>query len=412
MFLLRHYISRSYCFIIIAFQHSRLTLCRMAAALKQMNDITECSICTEVFTHPRVLPCFHTYCLSCIERWSKDKHPGDKLSCPLCRKECLIPEEGVAGLPNNCFAEKMVHIRELLPTSESQSTLCDMCTYRGEDSVGTRINSATTYCPECQENLCQTCATAHRKQRMSRDHKLLQIGTEDKPEVLHAQYPPVNCDKHIDETLRIYCNDCQVVICMMCYVKDHNGHKCSDIKEVVDESQKELKKNADNATIGVNRCKQMLVNLNIERKRFNDVILRTELKIRQKANQLKKVIEDHKHSLLCELKSVKNKRNKEIKEVYEKVERHAVAMESFKKYLCEIREKGTSCDIARAASGLHDKSDELLMFDAIQHTLNDIGQAEVTFTSPCFDAHDLEGSVGSLQINVITSGRPFCSVTQ
>jgi len=35
--------------------------------LKAVTDDAECSICTEVFTDPRVLPCLHTYCLKCIK---------------------------------------------------------------------------------------------------------------------------------------------------------------------------------------------------------------------------------------------------------------------------------------------------------------------------------------------------------
>jgi len=32
-------------------------------------------------------------------------------------------------------------------------------------------------------------------------------------------------------------------------------------------------------------------------------------------------------------------------------------MESFKKYVDEVRQKGTACDIARAAIGLRDRAD-------------------------------------------------------
>jgi len=377
----------------------------MEAALKQMNDITECSICTEVCTDPRVLPCFHTYCLKCIQGWSKGKLPREKLSCPLCRKQCSLPEEGVSGLPKNFFVEKMVHIRELLTRAEVRSTLCDTCTYGAEESKAANINSATNFCLKCQENLCQSCSISHQKQKMSRDHKLIQIGDKVKPEDLYAQYPPANCDKHTVEALKIYCNDCHVVICIMCYIKDHNAHKCSDINEVVDELQRELTNDTDNVIIGVDRCKQMLLNLNREKKRFSEEISRIEHKIRERAKRLKDLIETNKQSLLRELISVKNKRSKEMRAAYEEIERNMIAMESFRKYVCEIREKGTPCDIARSASSLHDRAEELLVFDAIQHTLDDFGQAKVTFASPSFDADDFRESFGSLQVKILMLGR-------
>jgi len=375
--------------------------------VEEMDDVTECCICTEVFKDPRVLPCIHTFCLKCIQGWSKDKRPGDKLECPLCRKGCCIPEEGLVGLPRNFFVEKMLRIRDLTSVKE-QSTLCDICTYRA-DTGAAKINSATTYCLECQENLCNSCATAHRKQKMSRDHKLLQVGDKMKAQDLYSQYPPANCEKHASETLKIYCNECRLVICMMCYIKDHNSHRCADVSEVVDEFQQQLTSDADSVVSGVGVCKQMLQALDGEQKRFNKQISTTDLEIREKAKQLKDLIEKHKQSLLKELKSIKDKREKEMKVAYDEVNRHLAAMESYKKYVREIQEKGSLCDIARAASGLHDRATELLMFNVMQRTMNDLGRAEITLTSPDFEAGKLKESMGVLQMNLITLGKElFC----
>jgi len=34
-----------------------------------VDNESECAICKEVFTDPRVLPCVHTFCLKCIQGW-------------------------------------------------------------------------------------------------------------------------------------------------------------------------------------------------------------------------------------------------------------------------------------------------------------------------------------------------------
>jgi len=109
-----------------------------------MDDEIECAICTEVFTDPRVLPCVHTFCLKCIQGWSKEKLPGKTLACPLCRNGLTIPKNGVEGLPRNLYAEKMLRVRELTSV-EAQSPLCNMCTYRAT-SEAAKIDPATTYC--------------------------------------------------------------------------------------------------------------------------------------------------------------------------------------------------------------------------------------------------------------------------
>jgi len=367
----------------------------MSAALKELADVTECSICTEVFTDPRVLPCVHTYCLKCIQGWGKDKLPGDKLECPLCRKEFTIPQNGLEGLPRNFFVEKVLRVRELTSV-EAQSIPCDMCAYRAT-SEAAKVDPATTYCLQCQEAFCETCASGHRKQKLSRDHKLIQIGDKVKPAELYAQYPPANCDKHVDEALKIYCNECRLAICMMCYIKDHNSHKCSDIQELVDEFRKQMATDVSGVVSGVDKCQQTLQNLTIEKKDFHEQVSKSEREIREKTKQLKQMIDRHEESLLVELKSIKQKRTKEIEAAYEEVECQLTARQSYTKYVHEILEKGTACDIARAASGLHSRADELLTSDVIERTLADLGEAHVTFKSSNFVTDDVKKTFGELQ---------------
>ena len=56
--------------------------------------LCECSICMEVYTDPRVLPCGHTFCRQCIEAFGE-------LACPVCREGFRLPNVGVVGLPKN-----------------------------------------------------------------------------------------------------------------------------------------------------------------------------------------------------------------------------------------------------------------------------------------------------------------------
>ena len=97
---------------------------------------------------------------------------------------------------------------------------------------------------------------------------------------------------------------------------------------------------------------------------------------------------------------------KEIESLREEIERQLMSMESYKKYVDEVRQKGTACDIARAASGLHDRADELLTFDAIERTLADLGHADVMFTSSDYVIDDVNKTLGHLRLNSAKSGKP------
>jgi len=121
------------------------------ATAKQLDDIMECPICTEVYTDPRVLPCVHTYCLKCIREWSKDKQPGDELACPLCRKEFTLPSSGVEDLPRNFFIANFFQMKDL-SSVESKTSPCEACSGNKESESAVQ-NVASVYCVECQLKL-------------------------------------------------------------------------------------------------------------------------------------------------------------------------------------------------------------------------------------------------------------------
>ena len=93
---------------------------------QEIENITECSICIQTFTKPKILPCIHTYCLKCLDGWTKTQSQGRQISCPLCRKPFTVPDGGLQNLPTNFFMEKLLEIN-LASRGGDQKTKCDNC---------------------------------------------------------------------------------------------------------------------------------------------------------------------------------------------------------------------------------------------------------------------------------------------
>lgn len=80
-------------------------LCSIMDNLEE--DLT-CSVCYSLFADPRVLPCSHTFCKSCLDNllqvstnysiWRPLRLP---LKCPNCRSVVELPPTGVDALPIN-----------------------------------------------------------------------------------------------------------------------------------------------------------------------------------------------------------------------------------------------------------------------------------------------------------------------
>ena len=60
----------------------------------EVNKLT-CAICLEKYRRPKLLPCFHTFCQSCLQTVAG---PAPSFPCPACRATVLLPLGGVASL--------------------------------------------------------------------------------------------------------------------------------------------------------------------------------------------------------------------------------------------------------------------------------------------------------------------------
>ena len=149
----------------------------------------------------------------------------------------------------------------------------------------------------------------------------------------------------------------------------------------------------------------MLEWLEKEKNDFNEQIVQKGIAISEKSEQLKQMIDVHKDTLMNELSSMKQKRMRETETLRKEIERQLLSVESYKKYVDELRQKGTAFDIARAASGLHERAEELLMFGVTERTIADLCHADVTFTSSQYVIDDVSKTLGQLRLTTVKGGK-------
>jgi len=220
----------------------------MATAASVTTDLTTCPICLEVFDNPKSLPCLHAFCLKCLQGHFKDKRPGDEVPCPLCRKEFEIPSDGLSGLQHHFFVQRLVDARKAA-CEDSKEVPCEVCLEEsGEDSE--KIPTATTFCVDCCQKLCDQCSKPHRRMRGGA-HQVRPLGAEQEEELvqLRGSY----CDKHREEKVKLYCYDCNENICLMCSAVKHRQHEAAEIPEAAKRFAFQI--NSDNEQIGLRSVK-------------------------------------------------------------------------------------------------------------------------------------------------------------
>ena len=318
--------------------------CRMATwkdVSKQISDITECSICTESFKEPKMLPCIHTFCLHCLEKYGKEKVSGDKMDCPVCRSEFTIPSGGFKDLRSNFFMNQLMQVNMLSGNdAKVQNVHCEVCSRVSE------VSTAVAFCLECQQHLCEPCNKKHKVQAFSSSHHIVTL--IDKPSAKELlRMMPSYCEQHRNEEIKFYCYDCKTTACVVCYVANkHNKHECADVKTCAETFRTELKDDIGKVAMCALQSNEEIKNLETKQKSFISTVDDTKREISQKYDQLRSMIDEHQKQLIATLASFEKKRVKELETRKDELERQSVMMESFKRYCEEVMEKGTACDRA------------------------------------------------------------------
>jgi len=138
---------------------SRTSVAEVSRLVKSIDDLTQCSICSDTLASPKLLPCFHAFCLACLQKcFGPGAGPGAEPSCPLCRRVFALPTGGLDALPAHFFVE---HLIDALNISRQLAARhrCDVCCDDDDDDDDeSQSQFATGYCGQCAQFLCDRCA--------------------------------------------------------------------------------------------------------------------------------------------------------------------------------------------------------------------------------------------------------------
>ncbi|XP_013787373.2 tripartite motif-containing protein 2-like [Limulus polyphemus] len=189
------------------------------------SQFLKCGICLKRYINPKVLPCLHTFCESCLVQYI----PAESLTvtCPICRQQSILPKQGVSALQDNDFIANLMEVLE-------QPVVCQR---RECQSPGVRK------CTSCDEFLCDVCCEVHKKESSSCNEMIISISelALREEQEKSKESPSLMCPKHSFQTLRFYCRDCETAVCVTCTDIEHGGHGTMRLREAIEDQKDALK---------------------------------------------------------------------------------------------------------------------------------------------------------------------------
>eukprot|EP00667_Euglena_gracilis_P008139 EG_transcript_8233 len=159
----------------------------------------QCHVCRAAVPDTVSLHCGHSLCPACISAFAGLCGAGGALPCPSCGKAGPLPASD--GSPD---------------LSASSSIKCGPC----EEPEGARE------CLTCGFALCAQCVETHQRPAY-RHHEVAELGSLAK----RRKLCDVRTCKEHEEEAKLYCQQCESLVCVICVRGRHNVHPCPPVTD-------------------------------------------------------------------------------------------------------------------------------------------------------------------------------------
>ncbi|XP_061595299.1 tripartite motif-containing protein 3-like [Cololabis saira] len=214
-----------------------------------------CSICLDHYCNPKVLPCLHTFCQSCLQNYIPPE--SLTLSCPVCRQTSILPERGVAALQNNFFITNLMEVLQREP-DRSRPETC---------SVLESVSAAAAGKPLC-------------------------------------------CPNHDGKVMEFYCESCETAMCLDCTEAEHREHDTVPLRDVVEKHKGALKTQLDDIT---GRLPQLTAAIDLVSeisRQLNDRKNEAINEISVSFQELERLLQQRKTELITDLENICSNKQK------------------------------------------------------------------------------------------------------
>lgn len=275
---------------------------------RDIAKLVTCQICERSMTKPKCLNCTHSFCEQCLSGYIIKLAEGEGktlscLKCPVCQADNGIPDkvsplkDWVKFVTDSALVEFLLEKMSL----ESSQT-CDPCK-RGEKN-----EEAFSWCKDCGEALCESCANYHTKVKMLMDHKVITL-EEMRKQPTRIPETDELCQKHAGKLIEAYCDDHDVICCVECITENHR--QCKMVR-TIDQVALGIKSKLESLFFRLDELTSQAVSVVEDRKTNLDDLLRQKEDILTEVNRTRDDIQRY-------FEILENKMKEDIAQTHEKL---------------------------------------------------------------------------------------------
>ena len=276
-----------------------------------------CPCCKELYREPKLLPCLHVVCSSCLKRIATSvtgkATGGVQVTCPQCNKDLVLSDKTSLSrvellCPESLVTKDLVSRHRLI---EKQTSSCEKADTRDGQIVSQcdqcPESVAVAYCRTCAMFCCALCQEAHQRWPELATHQVvaldsLQLAADS---TISTKVIDVICPKHSGESLKIFCSDCQELICHDCTLIQHRSHKYDFVgAQLLMEHRDKMQDVLGSLSDLLKTLAQFASNAEKEQKSLGLQVSESKVQVENEFAQIEEAVTTRKNNLLAQLDSV------------------------------------------------------------------------------------------------------------
>ncbi|CAH6928954.1 Trim45 [Phodopus roborovskii] len=221
---------------------------------------------------------------------SRSLQPQIGILCPVCDAQVDLPLGGVKALTIDHLAMNDVMLESL--RGEGQGLVCDLCSDREVEKR----------CQTCKANLCHFCCQAHRRQKKTMYHTMVDL--KDLKGYSRVG-KPILCTAHPAEELRLFCELCDRPVCRDCVVGEHREHPYDFTSNVIHKHGDSVRELLRGTQPHVEALEEALAQIKTINSGLQERVEAVAADVRTFSEGYIKAIEEHRDKLLKQLDDIR-----------------------------------------------------------------------------------------------------------
>ena len=224
---------------------------------------------------------------------------------------------------------------------------------------------SVAFCQNCGKYICEECVKAHKKFRQFSSHVIMSIDslrtsmTKKEVDRLPIVAQELQCSKHKDEPLKLYCHTCHKLICRDCIVIDHKGHEYAFVVDAAPQCKSAVKEKATSLQNVSSNLKSALASLADSKKKLLDHNTATMKAIDDAHDKVVSKLQQKRKELKQEASKSINTSTEEITTQQKNAQLAMGEVESLLEFLHRNLEKATDQELLSLQKQMSDQADRI-----------------------------------------------------